>query len=631
MSGVLSNEIGRLSSGGLADLRSVLVSGEDSLGELHGVTSEGISEFLSNHHLDDGSLSVNHLVLGGEADGVLDILFLSDGDAFGSHGSGDLGVGVVSLELRSDVSVSEPEDLVLLLGSPLSVVENNSGGGDLFTDTGEDFVQGHSPGTVTDVGERGSLGTGNLGTDGSGEGVSTVTVGHGSEHGGLLVVETEVGVGDGTDVTDIGGNHSVFGEGHLHLSEHGSGLHSSGFGRGGTEVGEGVKLGFPGGLEFGDVLFTLGLVGEAGNAVFGLESLEHLSGGLLAISVDEGIDGLGETESSLVNIDLDDLGVLGEVVEVVLGEGSEDGESGSEGNDDISFMHGVHGRLVTLVSKVTDRKTMVGGEGIVMEVGASDGDTEIFGESGDFIISISHGDTTTSEDDGVLGVLDEVDSVGKSGITSSGVSELLGSADDVLVFSVEEVTGNVNLDGSTLMHGDIEGLSGELGHTGRVVDVSLEFGDGREDGNLIEFLETTVTLGHGAGLRGDNNDGGVSPVSGGDTGEEVGDTGTVLGDADTVSSRGTSVTISHVGGVLLVSDRDESDSSSGPEIKSVHEGRSDNTEGIGDTVSDHLLDEGLGVRHVSGDSEGDFFGVLVGEGALRGGHEFGSVSNEVES
>lgn len=571
MSGVLSNEIGGLSSSGLTGLGGVLVSLEDSLGEFHGVTSEGISKLFGDHHFDDGSLSVDHLVLSGKLDSGLDIIFVGDGDAFGSHGSSDLGVGVVSLELRSDVSVSEPEDLVLLLGSPLSVVEDNGGGGDLFTDASEDFVQGHSPGTVTDVGERGSLGTGNLGTDGSGEGVTTVTVGHGSEHGGLLVLESKVRVRDGTDVTDIGGNHGVFGEGHLHLSEHGSGLHSALFGRLGTEVGEGVKLGFPGGLQFGDVRLTLGLVGKASD-VLSLESLEHGSSGLLAISVNEAVDVLGETKSSLVNIDLDDLGVLGEVVEVVLGKSSEDGESRSKSNDDISFMHGVHGRLVTLVSKVTYRKGMIGGEGVVVKVSASDGNTKVLGESGNLIVSTTHGDTTTSKDGGVLGVLDEFDSVGESGITSSGVSELLGSTDSVLVFSVEEITGDVNLDGSTLVHGDIEGLSGELGHTGRVVDVSLEFGDGREDGDLVEFLETTVSLGHGSGFGSDNNNGGVSPVGGSDTGEEVGDTGTVLGDADTVSSGGTGVTISHVGSVLLVGDGNESNSSSGPEIESVHEG-----------------------------------------------------------
>jgi hypothetical protein len=363
----------------------------------------------------------------------------------------------------------------------------------------------------------------------------------------------------------------VFGEGHLHLSKHGSGLHSALFGRLGTEVGEGVKLGFPGGLQFGDVRLTLGLVGKASD-VLSLESLEHGSSGLLAISVNEAVDVLGETKSSLVNIDLDDLGVLGEVVEVVLGKSSEDGESRSKSNDDISFMHGVHGRLVTLVSKVTYGKGMIGGEGVVVKVSASDGNTKVLGESGNLIVSTTHGDTTTSKDGGVLGVLDEFDSVGESGITSSGMSELLGSTDSVLVFSVEEITGDVNLDGSTLVHGDIEGLSGELGHTGRVVNVSLEFGDGREDGDLVEFLETTVSLGHGSGFGSDDNDGGVSPVGGSDTGEEVGDTGTVLGDADTVSSGGTGVTISHVGSVLLVGDGNESNSSSGPEIESVHEG-----------------------------------------------------------
>jgi len=341
--------------------------------------------------------------------------------------------------------------------------------------------------------------------------------------------------------------------------------------------------------------------------------------------MDETVDSLGKAESSVVDINLDDFGVFGEVVEVVLREGTENRESGSEGNDDISVMHGVHCGLVTLVSKVTYRKTMVGGEGIVVEISASDGDTKIFGESGNFIVGISHGDTTTSKDDGVLGVFDEFDSVRESGLTSSGMSKLLGSSNSVLVFTIEEVAGNVNLDGSTFMHSNIEGLSGKLRHASRVVNVGLEFGDRREDGNLIELLETSMSFSHGTGLGGDTDNRGVSPVSGGDTGEEVGDTGTVLGDAYTVSSTGTSVTISHVGSVLLVSNRNESDSGSRPEIKSVHEGRSYDSEGIGDTVSNHLLNEGLRVGHVSGDSEGDFFGVFAGESALCGSHEFGRV------
>jgi len=189
VSGVLANEVHGLSSRGLTDLRGVRVSLEYSLGELHGVTSEGISELFADHHLDDGGLAVLHLVLGGETDGILDIIGVSDSDALSSHGSGDLSVGVVTLELRSNVSVSEPEDLVFLLSSPLSIVENNSGGGNFFSNTSENFVQTHAPGTISNVGERGSLGTSNLGTDGSREGITTVSVGHGTEHAGLLVVE----------------------------------------------------------------------------------------------------------------------------------------------------------------------------------------------------------------------------------------------------------------------------------------------------------------------------------------------------------------------------------------------------------------------------------------------------------
>ena len=70
--------------------------------------------------------------------------------------------------------------------------------------------------------------------------------------------------------------------------------------------------------------------------------------------------------------------------------------------------------------------------------------------------------------------------------------------------------------------------------------------------------------------------------------EEVGDTRSILGDADTMSSRGTSITSSHMSGVLLVGNRDKLDASTGtrPEIKSVHEGRS---VGNSNTMDNRLL------------------------------------------
>jgi hypothetical protein len=268
----------------------------------------------------------------------------------------------------------------------------------------------------------------------------------------------------------------------------------------------------------------------------------------------ESVDLLGKSETSVVDINLDNFGILREVIEIVLGKSSENGESGSESNDDISFMHGVHCRLVTLITKVTNGETMVGRERIIVKIGTSDGNTKVLGKGGYFIVSSSHGDTTTSEDDGVLGILDKVDSVGESGFTSSRVGELLRCTDDVVVFTIEEVAGNVDLSRSTFVHGDVEGLSGELRHASRVVNVSLEFGDSFEDRDLVEFLETSMSLGHGSSFGSDDHDGRVSPVSSSYTGEEVGDTGSILGDADTVSSRGTRVTIGHVGGILLVSD-----------------------------------------------------------------------------
>lgn len=114
-------------------------------------------------------------------------------------------------------------------------------------------------------------------------------------------------------------------------------------------------------------------------------------------------------------------------------------------------MHGIHCRLVALISQVTDGVGMVGHEGIVMQVSASDGGTEVFGESCDFGVSITHADTTTGEDDGVLGIGNEVSGFRKSVVATGRVGLFFRSADDVLVFSIEEIARNVDLDWATFV------------------------------------------------------------------------------------------------------------------------------------------------------------------------------------
>lgn len=87
----------------------------------------------------------------------------------------------------------------------------------------------------------------------------------------------------------------MLGEGDLHLSEHGTRLHSSFFRAFGVDVGERVQLGFPSGLQFGDVGLTLTLVGKASDAVLFLEALQHLGGRLLAVTMHESVNLLGKS------------------------------------------------------------------------------------------------------------------------------------------------------------------------------------------------------------------------------------------------------------------------------------------------------------------------------------------------
>jgi hypothetical protein len=54
---------------------------------------------------------------------------------------------------------------------------------------------------------------------------------------------------------------------------------------------------------------------------------------------------------------------------------------------------------------------MIGWETIVVQVGASNGSSKIFGKGLDFGIGIAHADTATSEDNGVFRIFNQISSL----------------------------------------------------------------------------------------------------------------------------------------------------------------------------------------------------------------------------
>jgi hypothetical protein len=88
---------------------------------------------------------------------VADLVGLVDPDAQRAHRLGDGGEARVR-EVAADVAVGVVVDLVLLLGTPLAVVEHHGHHRDVLAHGGEGLVQAHAPGTVADVGDRGALG-----------------------------------------------------------------------------------------------------------------------------------------------------------------------------------------------------------------------------------------------------------------------------------------------------------------------------------------------------------------------------------------------------------------------------------------------------------------------------------------
>jgi hypothetical protein len=216
-----------------------------------------------------------------------------------------------------------------------------------------------------------------------------------------------------------------------------------------------------------------------------------------------------------------------------------------------------------------------------------------------------HDHPATHQDHGKLRRRQDVHRLAQALAAAGPTLDLLCPSDLGVELTEEVIARDVDLHRPALRHRDGEGAMRKLGDPIRSTDVRLELRDVREDRELVGLLEATQSHGGTAGLRSDCDDGRVRPIGGRDRGDEVRDARSVLGHADAVPSAGPGVAVGHVGGVLLVSHRDETNPGGRKQIERIHVGRTHDPECVGHALGDELLDEGLGGCHSrhGGDSD----------------------------
>src|SRR5690606_31272514 len=132
------------------------------------------------HDFDHGGLAIVHLCVDGLLQGGTHILQAIDHDALGSHGPGDAGKALAFQFARHEAAVVEVH-LVLLLRTPLAVVEYHGRHGDVVSYTGHDFAHAHAPGSVARIGHGRTVRCRDLGANDGREGVAAVAPAHGGE------------------------------------------------------------------------------------------------------------------------------------------------------------------------------------------------------------------------------------------------------------------------------------------------------------------------------------------------------------------------------------------------------------------------------------------------------------------
>src|SRR6202030_4397366 len=190
--------LGMVIGGGASHEFLVFLEVPDRPGQ--GVTAEWIAELLRHHHLQYRRLA-GTLGGGGGAQGGRDV-----GQSLDAHA-----IAAKSARHRSPAGVFEIDplvaprievDVVLLFRAPLFIVEDDHRHADLLAGAGEQFVEADAPRAVANVGERRTLGCGDLRATDDRKCIAAVAKAHGGEHR-PRPVETQIGGGDRADIADV--------------------------------------------------------------------------------------------------------------------------------------------------------------------------------------------------------------------------------------------------------------------------------------------------------------------------------------------------------------------------------------------------------------------------------------------
>ena len=232
-----------------------------------------------------------------------------------------------------------------------------------------------------------------------------------------------------------------------------------------------------------------------------------------------------------------------------------------------------------------------------MEVCVDNGSFEVFGELYDFLDPLAHDDSASGEDDRKFCLGDEFRCFVECFRISACAFQVHGFGECRVDFSVEHVSRDIELCGSSFESRVIETSREEFCDALLVSYVGLEFCNFFEKGKLFGFLESSESLRVGSRFGSEDDDGRVRPVCSGDACDEVGDSWPVLRDAEPDFVRGAGEPIGHMCGALFVSNGDESDSCGIEEVEGVHESGSDDSESVGDALFYERFYDSFGGGH----------------------------------
>ncbi len=492
-------------------------------------------------------------------EGWLDVFNLIEVEAFSAHYASEFSPRW-SLDVAADKTVVVEVNLVLLFCAPCVVTEYNSQNREIFLNSSHDFVEGHTPSTVTSEGHYVMIWAAELSTECSLESETSVTVGQACNVE-TWSIELQVAVSGRRNVTDIGGYDAIFRFNFAHFEEQ-------------TTWMDGAFFRFFH-SEFFDFSFpSVSLSFDVSHASFVnwtiasfFQQSEETFSGNASVAYDTNFNWMGTCDLVSVNVDLNDLlgTILQEVLDVVLWQGTEVGQTATDSDDYVSFLDAVHSSLGTHVTDRPYPMWVAVTESVVVEVRSSNWAAEVFSDFSNYVYSVGVNNATAVDDNRLLSSEDNFSSLLQGFCIwnqTRGRTILFWREDEVVNFAIEVVTWNIEVNRTTFCIHGAECGTYAVSSTAWMRDLESLLGDRLEDRNLIYFLETVPTNRSGTSGRTDDQHWAVSLISGSNGSNEVGDTRAVLTGADTNFTGYTVVSVHHVASGVFVAASDETNAGS---------------------------------------------------------------------